>query len=460
MLQTQWSTHQIKQCKKETGQAMLSDEHSLVSYSQDFGKIAQSKPAAVCIPQTSEQIQAILSYANQNHLALTIRGKGLSQSGQALPIKDGLILHLQQLNSVLDKEDEAIWVEANSSWAELIETSLKTEQIPLVLPYNCNLSIGGVISAAGIGASSFKFGPVSAHVKALEVVLANGEVTQVDEKSQLFHACLSGQGRFGVITKACIKLRRCAKQVKTFFLVYLEKDQWLHDLNGFKTNADYIEAYCSPSPQGAKLVAGKRIPFAQWLFSIHVSIEYDNSPPKIVDLLKTKPWQIIHQQDETIHSYLLRHNSRFEAMKLTGQWDLLHPWYECFMSKQLLIANLDEVLAELPIYYASLLHVIPIAHTQQTGFLMFPEANEVYGLMILNPGINPALLSSCLEVIKALDAKFLKQGGKRYLSGYIGSNLDTSYWQNHFGALYADWIGLKEKYDAQHTLSSFLFFPG
>lgn len=39
MQQITWSTLQIKQCEKESGQAMLSDEHALVFYSQDFGKL-------------------------------------------------------------------------------------------------------------------------------------------------------------------------------------------------------------------------------------------------------------------------------------------------------------------------------------------------------------------------------------------------------------------------------------
>jgi len=223
-----------------------------------------------------------------------------------------------------------------------------------------------------------------------------------------------------------------------------------------KKNADYMEAFCSPSIQGMKAVAGKHIPFAKWLFALHVSVEYDKTPPELVDYFKgAKPWQILHQQDEPIHSYLHRHDSRFEMMKLTGLWDLVHPWYECFMSKSLAWANIDELLEELPIYYASLLQVVPLANKKQTGFFMLPETKEVYELMILNPGINPVLVPGCLKVIAELDAKFLKQGGKRYLSGYVGTP-DKKYWQTHFGNFYADWVDLKKKYDPKKVLASFL----
>ncbi|KTD04368.1 FAD-binding protein [Legionella feeleii] len=455
-----WSMSQIKQCEKESGQAMLSDEHALASYAQDFGKLNQVIPSAVCIPSSIKKLQSVLAYANQHNLNVTIRGNGLSQGGQALAQQGSLIMHLEQLNHVQTHEQASIWVEANATWSSLVEVSLKKAQIPYVLPYNCNLSIGGVLSAGGVGSSSFKFGSISSHVKALEVTTADGKTSQVDEQSELFHACLSGQGRFAVITKACIKLRPCLKQVRTFFLVYLDKNQWLHDLADIKSGADYVEAFCSPSLQGAKLTAeGKRLPFAQWLFALHISLEYDSKPPQLNAVSKhLKPWKTIHIQDESIHSYLHRHNSRFEVMKLTGQWDLLHPWYECFIPTSVLSRDLEELLTQLPIHYATVLQIVPLANERRIGFLMLPDSKDICALMILNPGVNPVLLPSCLQAMTILDEHFLQQGGKRYLSGYLGQKLAKNYWQTHFGPAYGDWLQLKKKYDPRHILTSSLHY--
>ncbi|WP_035918241.1 FAD-binding oxidoreductase [Legionella fairfieldensis] len=455
----QWDLNRMRQCEKESGQALLYDEHLLAGYAQDFGKIVQSTPRGVCVPSSVEKIQSVLHYANQNNLPVTIRGKGLSQGGQSLAVNSGLTLHLEKINNVLDKESSSIWVEANASWSALLDISLKTSQIPCVLPYNCNLSIGGVLSAAGMGASSFKAGSVSAHVDALEVVLANGELKVVEADSPLFTACLSGQGLFAVITKARIKLRPCFKRVKTFFLVYHDREQWFHDIGEIKEQVDYIEAFCTPSFQGSKLAGDKRIPFAQWLFVIHASVEYENKAPAISTIKHIHPWKLIHEQEESIYSYLHRHDSRFEIMKLTGQWELFHPWYECFMTAHMLTDNLDELLTELPLHYATMLQIVPVANKQQTGFLMLPEVDDVFELMILNPGVNPVFLPGCLQVIDDLDRKFLKQGGKRYLSGYLGCNLKNDYWSNHFGPLYANWCNLKEKYDPKQTFRSFLYYP-
>lgn len=454
MQQMPWCMQKILQCKKETGQALLRDEQTLSFYSQDFGKIIHSLPNAVCIPETQEKMAMLLQFANQQKLPITIRGKGLSQGGQSLAKNGGLTLHLQYFTRVLAKEPEAIWVEANATWAELLEKSLKTQQIPFVTPYNCQLSIGGVLSAGGIGASSFRYGPISANVKALEVVTCSGEMKVIEDGDPLFSACLSGQGRFAVISKACIRLRPCLPRVKTFYFVYLEEEQWLQDLQEMNCQADYIEAFCSPALQGGRLIDDKRQPFAQWIYSLQVSFEYDKIPPKLLDL-KITPWKLIHQQEESIHSYLHRHDARLESMRLTGQWELPHPWYECFISKETLISNLSQLLAELPLSYVTLLQVVPIAN-KQPGFFMLPDANEVFELMILNPGVNPHFLKTCLEAISKLDERFLKQGGKRYLSGYLGSSLEHSYWQTHFSQRYEAWEKLKKEYDPNSILGSLI----
>lgn len=459
MQQIPWNMSHIKQCEQITGQAMLRDEHSLVSFSEDFGRTLQSRPSAVCVPQTDVILQKIIRYANENNLPLTIRGNGMSQCGQSISPPGGLVVHLGELNSVCSQDEESVWVEANTSWASLLASSLKENKVPPVVPYNCDLSVAGVISAGGLGASSFKFGSVTAHVSVLEVITADGVLQRVDASSPLFHACLGGQGRFGVISKACIKLRPCGQNVRTFFMTYLDKQECLNDLKLFKENADYIEFFCSPSIQGAKLSPKGRLPFAQWLYVLHVSVEYDDKAPDLQDLNPdANPWKMHHVQDETIASYVHRHDSRFQAMKMSGQWELQHVWYECFVSADVLMPALEELLASLPLHYATVVQLASIKNLNTPGFFMLPDSEEIFAVMILNPGLPKPLVPSCMDAIKALDVRFLSQGGKRYLSGFLGFDLKPDYWKSHFNRHYEDWITLKQQYDPKRTFCSALHY--
>lgn len=455
MPQTPWNLHHIKQCEQLTGQAMLRDEHTLGLFSEDFGHLAQASPCAVFIANTTASLQAILHYAHQHRLPITIRGNGLSQGGQARACPGGVIVQKQKNNQSPSLEDDAIWVDASSSWSDLLAVSLAKNRIPFVLPYNGQLSIAGVLSAGGVGASSFKYGSVVSHVKALEIVTADGRVVICSTDSSLFQACLGGQGQFGVITRACIALRPCVKKVRTFFLTYLDKQSWLDDLEKIKPFADALEMFCSPSVQGAKLSEKGRFPFAQWLFATQVMVEYDEQAPKLPDYLR--PWKLQYSQDESINSWVNRHDSRFQAMKMTGQWDLPHAWYECFITASQLAANLDELLTILPLHYATVLQIVPISHKKPMGFFMMPDEQDIFSLMILNAGLPSVLIPGCLEVMTALDQRFLKQGGKRYLSGYLGKNISKEYWQQHFGHRYEDWLSLKAQHDPHHIFCSDLF---
>lgn len=193
MSQNQWSLEKIKQYKEDTGQALLSDEQSLVLFGQDFGKLIQSQPVAVSAPQSTESLQSLILFANQYHLPVTIRGNGLSQGGQSLPVPGGLTISMQSFNKPLDLSEDLIWVEANTSWKNLLEKSLLKNKAPYVLPYNCNLSVGGVLSAGGIGASSFKYGVINAYVSALEVVDGLGESKSLKKTHLYFKPVFQGK---------------------------------------------------------------------------------------------------------------------------------------------------------------------------------------------------------------------------------------------------------------------------
>lgn len=451
-----WNKSNNKQYESETGQALFSDEQTLAAFSQDFGKLIHASPAAISKPQTINDLIATILFANQHQLAVTIRGNGFSQGGQSLPLPGGLTLSMEHFTQTLDLERDAIWVEANATWVNILKQSLPHSKAPYALPFNCNLSIGGVLAAGGAGSASFKYGAITANVNALEVVDGSGKLQIVDKTSPLFHACLAGQGRFGIITKAKIRLKSVKPKVKTFFLVYTNQQQWFDDLEEVRDKVDYMELFCSPSIQGGQLKGTQRMPMAQWLYGMHLSVEFEGKAPELKDLSAViKPWNVLHVQEEPIESYYLRHNARLDMMKLVGQWDLFHPWYECFVPTAVLKEHLEPLLQSLPIHYASFVNVLPIAK-HKAGFLMFPESESVCSFMILNPGVPAVLKDSCLKVIADLDDFLLGQGAKRYISGYVGKDLPQSYWERHFGEQYGAWMGLKQEFDPKGIFSSVL----
>ena len=59
-------------------------------------------PLVVVLPETVEQVSAILKYACANGIKVVPRGAGTSLSGGALPLADGILLGMAKFNRVLD----------------------------------------------------------------------------------------------------------------------------------------------------------------------------------------------------------------------------------------------------------------------------------------------------------------------------------------------------------------------
>ena len=63
---------------------MLTDKPTLDSFSYDFGRLIESYPQAVCAPARLEDAVSLIKFAYSEKLPLSIRGNGLSQSGQII----------------------------------------------------------------------------------------------------------------------------------------------------------------------------------------------------------------------------------------------------------------------------------------------------------------------------------------------------------------------------------------
>lgn len=448
-----WNDSLIKTLERMLSLAMLSDEHSLAVYAKDFGRLLHSAPKGIFKVENLIQLQKIFQFASTHNLPLTIRGEGLGQGGQSLATKDSVLIQ-KNFSQPPELVHDAIWVDGTCSWIDLIKHSLPHKMIPRVIPYNTNLNVAGVLSAGGFGAASFQFGSAASNVLELEIVHTNGELELCKNDSQIGQSCLGGQGLFGFINRIKIPLRPCKSLVRSFFISYGDKDIWLNDLQKISKIADHIESFCSPAIMGARINPHGRTPFAQWLYGLQIAIEYESEAPQFDDL-NLGSAKLLLIQDESIATFLTRHNARIQLMQGSVMWELTHPWYECLVKKSQL-EDLECLLDMLPINFAPIVHVMPVKPEKYSGFVMYPDGDDIFLLMILPPGIDEAFSANCIELIAQLDSLLLAKGGKRYLSGYLGNSVDINYWQHHFDTHFKAWRTNKSLYDPKNILTSVL----
>jgi glycolate oxidase len=82
--------------------SVLDDALELLTYECDALPHLRQTPAAVALPSTAAEVQAIVRLCARAGVPFVARGHGTGLSGGALPVAGGLVIALARLNRILD----------------------------------------------------------------------------------------------------------------------------------------------------------------------------------------------------------------------------------------------------------------------------------------------------------------------------------------------------------------------
>jgi len=80
----------------------LTEPEDLVTYSYDAAVLDSVSPAAVLMPETSEELGKIIVLCHENKLPITVRGAGTNLSGGTIPLANGVVLLTGLLNNIIE----------------------------------------------------------------------------------------------------------------------------------------------------------------------------------------------------------------------------------------------------------------------------------------------------------------------------------------------------------------------
>ncbi len=186
---------------------LASDPDTLASYADDWGHMIRCIPRAVALPTSIEEVVATIRDAREAGTRVVARGRGHAMGGDA-QVTDGIVIDMSELNRVEPAVGDSVWVQAGATWEALLETTFRQGLVPLVVPHYPRLSVGGVVSGAGVGLTSVRHGFSTDTVLELEVVTGEGEVLgcSPDVRPDLFHAVVGGLGQVAIIVRARIRV--------------------------------------------------------------------------------------------------------------------------------------------------------------------------------------------------------------------------------------------------------------
>lgn len=171
--------------------------------------------AALVFPVSTEEVSAVMRFANENGFPVTPRGAGTNLVGSTVPHGNGIILDLSRMNRVLEI-DEQTFTAVVEPGVVLQDFQQLVESKGLFYPPDPGeklATIGGNISTNAGGMRAVKYGVTRDYVRGLELVLADGSVITCGSKNvkdasglSLKNLVIGSEGTLAVITKCILKL--------------------------------------------------------------------------------------------------------------------------------------------------------------------------------------------------------------------------------------------------------------
>ena len=171
---------------------------------------------AICFPECTEQVSAIMKYANEHLIPVTPRGAGTGLSGGAVPAQGGIVMSMERMNRILevDVKNRTLTTEPGVVTSEITKAAAAHGLFYAGDPCSGDASfIGGNVAENAGGNKVIKYGATGAHVLAIEAVLPDGNVLTFGGKRRkdvtgydFVHLLVGSEGTLAIATKITLNL--------------------------------------------------------------------------------------------------------------------------------------------------------------------------------------------------------------------------------------------------------------
>ena len=199
------------------GNAVIGEPERMGLYLNEPRKRFHTKAAAIALPGSVGEVQAIMRWANENEVAVIPQGGNTGLVGAQVPLRgDEIILSLAKLDRI-----RAVDTAAGTMTAEagvILENAHKAVEaegtiFPLWLGSQGSARIGGLLSSNAGGVNVLAYGNARELTMGVEAVLADGRLYQGlnslkkdNTGYDLKNLLVGAEGTLGIITAATLKI--------------------------------------------------------------------------------------------------------------------------------------------------------------------------------------------------------------------------------------------------------------
>ncbi len=269
--------------------SIVRDYDQLQKYMTDSSGYESALPALVLRPSTTEEVAACIRACVEHQQNYTIQGGLTGLAGGARPDAGDVVISLERMNQIeeIDTVGGTAIVQAGVVLEQLQQAVLAEGwYFPLDLGARGSCQIGGNIATNAGGNKVFRYGTTRELVLGLEVVLPDGTVLNMLNRViknntglDLKHLFIGTEGRYGVITRACVRLFPKPAAVYSALVAlnsFDEVTQLLKEARASVAELSSFEVMWDNYVSAASQVLSKDKPFAE-SYPIYVLLEVEGA---------------------------------------------------------------------------------------------------------------------------------------------------------------------------------------
>ena len=183
------------------GDVVVPGDYAWDEVRQAWNLIVDQRPVAVALPESPEDVVAIVAFARANDLRVAPQGTG--HGAAALDrLDDTILLKTERMRHVtIDPDTRIARAEAGTIWIDVVEAAAE-HGLAALAGSSPDVGVVGYTLGGGLSWLARKHGIGANQVTAIEVVTASGDFVRTDwaNEPDLFWALRGGGGAFGIVT--------------------------------------------------------------------------------------------------------------------------------------------------------------------------------------------------------------------------------------------------------------------
>lgn len=206
----------IAQCKALIGtDNVIVDPERLRVYECDALAALRTLPLMVVLPETIDQVQALMRLCSQHDIPIVARGAGTGLAGGALPLANGIVLGLSKMQNILDIDPSNRTARVQPGVRNLaISEAAQAHGLYYAPDPSSQIActIGGNIAENSGGVHCLKYGLTVHNVLQVKLVTMEDELLTLGSNGldasgyDLLALTIGSEGLLGIVVEATVRL--------------------------------------------------------------------------------------------------------------------------------------------------------------------------------------------------------------------------------------------------------------